>query len=387
MRKKAVRPDRNRVDLRKQPRKGRESGPARPHAGTPSRLTEDTDADPWAATVVVMKEPGRDDDEASGPRDPEATTLDIGPGAGLDPGTDGGREPEGDAGGKAPHRRKRSRSTRSDTDREGDHATSRAVQVHPDDEELNRLAAQIHSTVNELGSLLMEALPRKLRLGELLAKARSRCKGRRGAWSTFLNTCRIKERAARESIQFFRRRGEIGKLNRHDGAALTVTAARMQLSKPRTKAEPRRAGKTIDDPGGLVPGTNPSHPLPGETGGPPGGNVVGSSSRGRAAEGDHGHAVAVAAERPIPVAPPQTDPGLSPLPAEITTAPADHVLDEYTIHDIVGCLIAYLDRALSKMTSDPADPVLADLRRAAPLMRDVHRRIEAALEANEATKV
>jgi hypothetical protein len=65
----------------------------------------------------------------------------------------------------------------------------------------------------------------------------------------------------------------------------------------------------------------------------------------------------------------------------LPAAPDDHAREEFTIRELVGCIIEYLDAAISKMASNPDDPVLADLRWAAPLIRDVHRRIENALEA------
>jgi hypothetical protein len=336
----------------------------------------------------VPVKPGHGDHDSSRTRDADPTTLDINPGGELDRvATDVGRGPEVESRRKGRSRPKRARSSKAAPDRKGADAPSPATLDPTGDEDLIRLADQIRSSVAGLGDLLMEAWQRKVRLGELLAEARDRCKSRKGAWTTFLEACQVNERTAREAIQFYNRRGEIEELSRHGGAALTVTAAREQLSTPNRKVEPRRRRKPVnDDRGDPAPGALTSHPLPTVRGGSPGGDVEGAAPRGQTAADDHGQATQGSADLPTAADPVPTDPGVTAVPANMPEGAPDQESEEFAIHELADTFIIWVDRAIAKMTPDPYDPVFEDLRRAAPLMRDALRRIEAAVEAHAASR-
>ncbi len=105
---------------------------------------------------------------------------------------------------------------------------------------LRLLSTMIRSEVKSLWDLLDDALARKLKLGQHLHEARGVCNALGKDWAKFIDSVGLKDRNAREAIQFFNRKDQIEQL-RHGGAALNVSIVRAELSQPRKEATKSRA--------------------------------------------------------------------------------------------------------------------------------------------------
>jgi hypothetical protein len=248
---------------------------------------------------------------------------------------------------------------------------------------LAKLETDIRSEVDGLLSVLDDALTRKLRLGELLIEARAACDSLDEDWATFLESFGLKVRNAREAIQFYSRRAEIEE-KRHDGAALTVTMVRASLTRPRAESTTKEAGEIRDAvrPDDVMPSRR-AVPSPSPQG-KRGEDVVGFGSASRPAEVFPAVAVEEVPDHlPVILDIDQVDdspPVAVPIPASPASPPDDSVRVEE------GCAIVldFLEEQVARLASGEADPALESLELAAPKLREVLQRLDAALRARRA---
>jgi hypothetical protein len=128
-------------------------------------------------------------------------------------------------------------------------------------DELATLANQIRDELSELGKILNNAVARKVRLGEMLQRAKALCK--HGEWLSFLESIGFKPKSASENIKFFARRASIEE-KRHGRAALTVEEVRLALAKPTESRRAKRRGKHVADGTASAPHTTEADAQPGE---------------------------------------------------------------------------------------------------------------------------